>query len=259
MIPFQLGEDKILALLAYWLWPFLRVTGFFLALPALGAKTIPVNIRILLTVFLSALLAPIATTIPHLQMFSAQGFMVAAQQILIGAAMGLILQMAFSGLVIAGENIAMSMGLGFATMVDPENGSQVPVIGRYFVIMATLLFFTLDGHLALYRLLAESFNLMPVGSSHFDRDLFWRTINWGSQMYIGALLIALPLLTSILMVNLAFGIVTRAAPQLNIFAVGFPVTLLVGFVLMVVNWPGQADHFVEMLFQAITAAENLFR
>ena len=152
---------------------------------------------------------------------------------IIGLAIGFSLQLIFAALVIAGQATAMGMGLGFAQMVDPQNGVNVPVIGQYYVVIATLLFLALNGHLALIRVLVDSFQTLPIGVDSLGREDFRAIAYWGSRMFTGALMVAIPAIVSILLVNLSFGVVSRSAPQLNVFGVGFPVTLTLGFIILV--------------------------
>jgi flagellar biosynthesis protein FliR len=130
----------------------------------------------------------------------------------------------------------MTMGLGFASAIDPQNGIQVPMVSQFYMILATLIFLSLNGHLLLIDTIYESFRLIPVGAA-WPAELPWKIVLWGSNMFANALLIALPALAALLLINLAFGVMTRAAPQLNIFAVGFPITLMAGFLLIFFTLP----------------------
>lgn len=173
--------------------------------------------------------------------------MVSVQQILIGLTIGFVLQMVFAALTQAGEAIALSMGLGFASMVDPQSGVQVPVVSSYFVIMSTLLFLALNGHVALIELTLLSFQALPVGVEGVTREGLWALVSWGSTMFLYALLVALPAVASMLLVNLSMGVITRAAPQLNIFAVGFPMMIMLGFILLLLTTPVLLPKFTELL------------
>ena len=228
-------------------WSFLRISAMFAVSPILSARMVPVRIRLLLALAVASLLAPLIPSASGIDPMSAEGLLVSIHQVMIGLAMGFILQLVFAALAIAGESVALSMGLGFASMVDPQNGIQVPIVSSYYVIVATLLFLVLNGHLALIGVLADSFYSLPVGIDGVARESLWHLGQWGSRMFMGALLIALPALTSMLLVNLAFGVITRAAPQLNIFAVGFPVTLLLGFVVLMLSVPSLTPRFTELL------------
>jgi flagellar biosynthetic protein FliR len=162
---------------------------------------------------------------------------------------------ALQTVVVAGESISLSMGLGFATMVDPQTGVAVPVLSQFLLIMATLLFLAMGGHLMLIQLLAESFTLIPIDSTGISPQDLYTVAAWGAEMYAGAVLIALPAVAVLLTVNMIIGVMTRAAPQLNIFSVGFPITMTVGFVtvLMVVlpSLPERMSAVWRLAFETI--------
>jgi flagellar biosynthetic protein FliR len=227
-------------------WPFLRLSALFLASPIFSASSFPVRGRILLAVLVTALIVPSLPELPMVEPLSAVGLLLAGQQVVIGLAMGFILQMVFGAVVIGGQSLAMTMGLGFAMAVDPQNGVQVPVLSQLYVILATLIFLVIDGHLVLIQFLADSFTLLPVGLSGWQEDVSLRVVLWGSQMFLSALLLVLPALTAVLLINVAFGVITRAAPQLNIFAVGFPVTIMAGFVFITLSMPSVFSRITSM-------------
>lgn len=207
----------------------------------------PSRIRLLAALVITLILIPVIPPIEVIDPLSVQAFAVTAREVAIGLAMGFILQLVFAALTIAGESISMSMGLGFSTMIDPQNGVPVPVLSQYFVLLATLVFLAVDGHLLLIDVLATSFHTMPVAQVITGAEGAWQIVAWSSEMYAGALMVALPVLTAVLMANLAFAVVTRAAPQLNIFAVGFPFMLLLGFAALFVALGSQFE-LLEKLF-----------
>jgi flagellar biosynthetic protein FliR len=151
--------------------------------------------------------------------------------------MGFVMQMIFGAVVLAGQSIATGMGLGFAMSVDPQNGVQVPIVSQVKVVIATLLFLAIDGHLMLVSAVFQSFALVPLTDPGFAATGYENLVSLGSQLFASALLLGLPTLTAVLMINVAFGVITRAAPQLNIFAVGFPVTIVVGMVFLFLGMP----------------------
>ncbi len=245
--------------LAMWIggffWPFVRVSAMMMAAPVFGARTLPKRIRVVLAVAVSLLVAPLLPPVPAVDPISFAAADILAQQVLIGASMGFIIQMVFQSLVIAGEAIANTMGLGFARMVDPANGVQVPVISQFFIVMATLLFVIMNGHLMLIQLVIRSFELIPVSSSGLSLPAIHSVVEWGSQMFIAGLMVALPAVTALLVVNIAMGVITRAAPQLNIFAVGFPLMILLGFIFVSATLPSifaQFTHFLMNSFEEIS-------
>ena len=239
--------DQLIGYVNMVFWPFVRISALLMASPLFGARTFPVRQRILLAMLVSILVAPLLPAVPAIQAFSAEGMLITAQQALIGVAMGFILQMVFAAMVVAGQAIATSMGLGFAATIDPQNGVQVPVISQYFLILATLVFLALDGHLVLIETIIESFYLLPIGSTALPENLAMHTVTWIVEVFKGALLIALPAVAAILLVNLAFGVMTRATPQINIFAVGFPIMISTGFVMIMLSLPIFLPQFVTLL------------
>jgi flagellar biosynthetic protein FliR len=146
--------------------------------------------------------------------------------------MGLVFQIASATLVVAGQAISGSMGLSMANMIDPNMGS-VPVLSAFFNIMGTLVFLGIGGHLIVFGLVLESFKLLPIGQEFFSQDMLGKMINWSAMMFLGALLIGLPVMMTLLFINIGLGFVARAAPSLNIFTVGFPALILVGFVILI--------------------------
>jgi flagellar biosynthetic protein FliR len=163
--------------------------------------------------------------------------------------MGILVLIVFNAVILAGESIANTMGLGFAVMNDPQNGITVPTISQFYLLMATLLFLVFNGHHAILRLVALSFELLPVGRS-LGPDAMWILLEWGSVIFMGALSIALPALSAMLTVNLVMGIITRAAPQLNLFSVGFPVTLIIGFIVILMSLSSFQFSFENLLRDA---------
>jgi len=236
-------------------WPFVRIGSMLAIAPIFGARMVPVRARLVLALLLTWLVIPLLPQVPAADPLSASGVLVTVQQMLIGLAIGFSLQLVFATLVIAGQTIAMGMGLGFAQMVDPQNGISVPVVGQYYVVVATLLFLSLNGHLALIRILADSFQSLPIGIDSLTREEIRGVAAWGSRMFADAIMVALPAVASILLVNVSFGVVSRSAPQLNVFGVGFPVTLTLGFVVLmfaISNLLPQMQHLLEGAFGAVS-------
>ena len=226
--------------------PFIRLSALFMAAPIFGTQFIAIRVRILLSLLVTIIVAPLLPSIQPIDFLSSQGLLAIVQQLAIGLGMAFILQMVFGAMVIAGQASAMTMGLGFALSVDPQNGVQVPVLSQFYMILATLIFLVLDLHLLTIRYLADSFLILPVDSAQLPAGLLMTVVAWATQMFIGALLIAIPVMTSILLVNITFGVITRVAPQLNIFAVGFPVTILAGFIVVLLVLPSFLPVFTEL-------------
>ena len=233
------------------MWPFIRIGAMLMAAPVFGARLVPVRVRLALAMILAWILSPMVySDAAVINPLSVAGLMVSAQQVFIGLAMGFTLQMVFSAIVIAAQSMAMGMGLGFATAVDPQNGVQVPVVAQYYLTLATLIFLALNGHLLIIQILVDSFQSLPVGLDGLSREGLWELVSWGSRMFAGAVMIALTAMTSLLVINLAFGVMSRAAPQLNIFGVGFPVMIGAGFIVIMLSLPGLAPQVTELMQDA---------
>ena len=229
-------DDLILQFQTYF-WPFLRVSAMMLAAPIFSFAAVQVRFRIILAIAIAVLVAPLLPDLPAVSPISGVGVLLALREVAVGLVMGFVMQLVFAAVVIAGHSVAMSMGLGFAMSVDPQNGVQVPVVSQLNVVLSTLLFLAMDGHLMLFAAVVESFPILPVASAAPPDSVFGSVVALGSQLFATALLLGLPTLTAILMINVAFGVITRAAPQLNIFAVGFPVTIVAGFLFMLLALP----------------------
>lgn len=253
----EISIQDIYGALEGFLWPFLRLSAMLFAAPILGARTVPVRIRIVLGIVLTILLQPVLPVSAEIEALSATGLLTALQQIAIGVVMGMTLQIMFSAFVMAGMITATTMGLSFASTVDPQNGIQVPMIGQLYLIMGTLMFLGLDGHLLLIEILAASFLAWPVGGTLFDSNLYLSIGLFGTQMFLAAVMIALPATMGVLLVNLGLGVVTRAAPQLNIFSVGFPITILSGFVLILLSIPLITGVFENLSTGAFAILQSL--
>jgi len=253
------SEAQLNGWLAGYLWPLMRIGAMLMSVPVFYSRQFPVRLRLLLSLILTWVIVPTLPPQPTADVLSHTGFLIMLQQLLIGFSMGFILQMVFAALVFGGQAIAYSMGLGFASMVDPQNGVQVPVLAQYYLILATLLFLTFNGHLLAIDLLVDSFRSLPVAADGIGRNDLRELVAWGSRMFAGGLLIALPIMGAMLMVNLGMGIVMRAAPQLNIFSVGFPITMLMGFALMWVTLPDVLTVFTDLQEEAFELVMQILR
>lgn len=241
-----------------WLYPLLRVAGFVMTAPVMGTRTVPARARLVLILVLTALIVPLlrAPAAPP-DPLTPVGLLTVFQQLVIGIAIGLVLRMAFLVFEFAGQVVAQQMGLGFAAMVDPTSGAQVPVLAHLYLILASLIFFASDAHLALLRLLFDSFTLLPIGERGFNAAGAEIIVDWSASLIGAALVLALPIVIALLAINLAFGVMARAAPQLNLLAVGFPVMMLAGVVFASLSLDGfiaQATRVFEGGWQAVRAA-----
>jgi len=240
-------------------WPFTRIAAMLAIAPIFGARMVPMRARLTMALLLTWIVLPLLPQVPAIDPLSIAAVLITVQQMAIGLAIGFSLQLIFATLVIAGQATAMGMGLGFAQMVDPQNGVNVPVIGQYYVVVATLLFLALNGHLALIRVLVDSFHSLPIGVDSLGREDFRAVALWGTRMFSDAIMVALPAIASILLVNLSFGVVSRSAPQLNVFGVGFPITLTLGFVILVFAVANMLPQMQQLIIGALDSVSLLGR
>ena len=243
---FTVTTGQLEAWVALYLWPFIRIGGCLMVAPIFGAHFVPARSRLILAGAITLLVAPMLPQ-PTVSPMSGAGFVIAGQQLLIGLAMGFVVQIVFDALAMAGQLLANSMGLSFAFNVDPLRGTGTPVIGQFYSIFVTLTFLALNGHLTLVETLVQGFRSLPVGTSGLGADGVMQVVLWGGQIFSGALLVSLPGVTALLIVNLAFGVVSRSAPALNLFAIGFPVTLVCGLVVVMMGLPSVQHSFITLM------------
>ena len=253
------SEQQIMLWASNFFWPLLRISAMFVSIPVFSGRFVDSKIIVGAALLITFFTIPLLPQAPAIEVMSHQGLVTGLQQILIGLLMGFVLQLVFSAVIFAGQGIAYSMGLGFASMVDPATGVSVPVISQFYLVLSTLLFLTLGGHLLLIEMLIDSFQSLPIGVTGIERSDLWSVIAWSSRLFSAGLLMAMPAITSLLMVNVAFGVVTRAAPQLNIFAVGFPITLVLGALLMWLTLPSVLNNFTNLLVESYSVIADFLR
>lgn len=232
--------------LALFFLPLGRVLGLLIAAPVLGNQRLPLRARVGLALMITAVIAPALPPPPPVAPDTLAGLGLFAQQLLIGLVMGFAVRLVFTMVEIAGDYIGLQMGLGFALFFDPQQSTQIPVVGQFLGLIATLLFLAFDGHLMMISVLADSFRWAPIGAG-IHHGIWQAVAGWGGNIFHAALLLSLPVTAILLTVNIALGVLTRAAPQLNVFAVGFPVTLAVGFAAMLLSLPHLSPQFEELL------------
>jgi flagellar biosynthesis protein FliR len=231
--------------LIYWLsgmlWALGRVGGFCMVAPIFSATVMPMRIRVAIMVVLTMVLAPLAPT--QLDLFSATGAATMVSQVLIGGSIGFVLQLVFQAVSYGGILIGQSMGLGFAELVSPTSNTSVPVLGQFYMVMVTLLFLAMDGHLQVISLLADSFRSLPPGATGLDEKSLYAVVAAGGNLFSGALRVALPAMTALLLVNIGFAATSRASPSMNLFAVGFPISICMGFIALWLAMRGLAGAY----------------
>ena len=247
----ELSTAQLTAWVGSFLFPFFRVAAFFMAMPMIGTRLVPARIRLAFAVVVTLAIAPVLPAMPVVEGVTFAAYLLIAQQIIIGVAMGFILQLLFQAFILAGQMISMQMGLGFASLADPVNGVSVAAVGQFYLMLVMLLFLSMNGHLVVFEVMVESFRTMPVAMVGFDTELFYRIAIWGVWMFAAAVVVSLPAVTAILIVNFAFGVMNRAAPQLNIFSLGFPFTMLFGLVIVFISLSGFLPQYESITAEGL--------
>jgi flagellar biosynthetic protein FliR len=237
------------------LWPMLRISALLLAAPLFSLDALTVRIRIMLALVVTFFVYPMVEW-PVIDPISANGLLQIVNQLFIGAMMGLMLQIAVAAIVVAGQTIAASMGLSMASMVDPNIGN-VPVISQFLVILGTLIFLGFGGHVIMISMIVDSFRSVPIGEFILGQVAFGKVVAWSGMMFLGGVLLALPVMVALLFINIGLGIVTRAAPTLNIFSVGFPASIAAGFIVLIMSLESMGGRIQWLWMQAFNHARDL--
>jgi len=255
---FELSDAQIGSWVSSFLLPLFRIASVLMVMPIIGTQLVPMRVRLYLALAISVVVVPTLPPMPLVDSISLQAFMLIAQEILIGVMLGFMLQLFFHAFVVAGQILAIQMGLGFASMIDPTNGISVAVIGQYFTMLVTLLFLAMNGHLVVFEVLAESFVTLPPGSGLLVEH-YWEIATKLGWMLGAALILVLPAITALLVVNIAFGVMTRAAPQLNIFSIGLPLTLVLGMAILWISLADILAHYQVIASEALIMLRELAR
>ncbi|ELN2738261.1 flagellar biosynthetic protein FliR [Pluralibacter gergoviae] len=245
----QLTSDQWLHWVSLYFWPLLRILALIATAPILSEKSVPKRVKLGLGVLIAVIVAP-SLPATDVTIFSGNALWLALQQILIGTLIGFTMQLAFAAVRTAGELIGLQMGLSFATFVDPGSHLSMPVLARIMDLLALLLFLTFNGHLWLISALVDTFHILPVGGNPLNANAFMALTRTGGLIFLNGLMLALPVITLLLTLNLALGMLNRMAPQLSVFVIGFPITLTVGIILMAALMPLIAP-FCEHLFSEL--------
>ena len=239
------------------LLPFFRIAAFMMSMPLISTKYVPKRIRLILAVAFSVAIVPVLPAIPTVEGLSLSTYFLVIEQMLIGIAIGFSLHVMFQIFAIGGQLIANQMGLGFASVNDPANGVSIVVVGQYYMMLSMMLFITMNGHLIMFQTLAQSFEVIPVGVSAMQSINFFEIVKSGSWMFQSAIIMALPAVTSLLVVNVAFGVMSKASPQLNIIAIGFPFTMTLGIFITWMTFSGFLNQFERFSDHALAFASQV--
>ncbi|MFD2272971.1 flagellar biosynthetic protein FliR [Undibacterium arcticum] len=240
------------------IWPLTRILGLIAVAPLFGNSAVPLQVKVGLSILIALIVAPMVPALSAQDPMSLTGLLILAQQLVIGLAMGFAMRMVFAAVEMAGELTGLTMGLGFATFFRSAVPGQIvrhqPVSGA---VDDPDFFLSVNGHLMLLSALVESFTTLPISAAPFGSGGLNQLVMRGSGIFSAGLQIALPIIAALLITNLALGILTRAAPQLNLFGIGFPITLTVGFVLIGLALPYMTTPIERLLQEGIELVRSM--
>lgn len=219
------------------LWPLTRILGLVAVAPLFGNVSVPVRVKVGLGILLATVMAPSVPTLPAADPMSYAGLLIVIQQLIIGLGIGFAMRIVFAGVEMAGEITGMTMGLGFATFYDPQTRGQSSAISQFLSLLTIMVYLASNLHLVLLSALADSFISLPITANPAEGQLAHTLAGWGGRIFSAGVQLSLPIVAALLITNLALGILTRAAPQLNLFGIGFPITIGVGFIMLAVTLP----------------------
>jgi flagellar biosynthetic protein FliR len=242
-----LTEAELVRWLSPMIWPFLRVLAVFTSAPLFSNKAFPIRARIALAFFIAFAAQPSLQGQPVISITSPEAFGAVVQQVGIGLAIGFTVRLVFSAVELAGEVVGFQMGLNFAAFFDPSLNTQSSAVARFFGQMAAFLFVVMNGHLMVLMAVIKSFESFPVDQNFLQALDSMKLYRLGSDLFASALWMALPMVGMLMFANLALGFVSRIAPQMNIYAIGFPITLTVGLVGITVTLPMLDQPFFALM------------
>lgn len=248
-----LTSAQLDAWIAMVVWPLSRILALIASAPITGNQQFPVSAKIGFAVLLTVLVAPTLPASSAINPGSGAGMLLLAREVLIGLAMGLAMRVVFAGVSMAGDIIGLQMGLGFAQFYDTQNNTTAPVTGQFLGLIATLIFLSLNGHLMLIATLVESFQHAALDSTGPLAGNGMHLAQWGGTIMRAALLLSLPLIAVLLVTNIALGVLSRAAAQLNVFAIGFPITLGIGFIALLITLPAMIPVLEKLFNEGLQA------
>ncbi|CAG2133461.1 flagellar biosynthetic protein FliR [Cupriavidus plantarum] len=253
----DVSTDQLYGWIAAFLWPLFRLLALIGTAPLFGESSIPRRAKVALAALLAAVVSPTIPNIPAVPAYSYEGLLIVLNEVGIGVAMGFTMRLAFAAVQVAGEVIGLQMGLSFAAFYDRNAGGQTMVLSRFLNLVAMLMFLAMDGHLTMLATVVDSFNALPIAASPLSGHGWGAVARAGAQVFAWGTLLSLPMIATLLTLNLAMGILNRASPQLSIFAVGFPVTLAGGMLVLMLVMPQMGAYMQHLLEAALQTMTNV--
>lgn len=252
-----LSSAELNTWIAALLWPLTRILGLIAAAPLFGNTSVPVSVKVGLGLMLAMIVAPAIPALPAADPMSLSGLLIMMQQLIIGLAMGFAMRIVFAAVEMTGEISSLTMGLGFATFFDPQSQGRSSAVSQFLALVATMVFLAVNGHLLLLSVLVDSFLTLPISAAPMGGQGFYQLANWGGRIFSAGVQLSLPIVAALLLTNIALGILTRAAPQLNLFGIGFPITLGVGLLVIGLTLPYLATPLQQLFQQGLDKTRQI--
>lgn len=259
MIALDFGFGAIEAEFWRWLFAMTRIGAAMLAAPFFGGSSVPMQVRVIVTGAVAALVCTWTPLVAPAALLSAEGVLMTAGEALIGLSLGFVLQIAFAAPTLAAEVIGGAMGMSMASTVDPHSGTNSPALGQYFAVVLTLVFFATGGHLHWLALVIESYRVFPPGETWLGAERLALIASFASTMFLTAVAIALPVTLVLFLVQMVTGVLSRSAPALNLFALGLPAGVLAGLAALIVSAPLVSDQMTLLSADALAATQSLLQ
>lgn len=245
-----LSSTDLYTWVASFLWPLTRILGLIAAAPLFGNLAVPMRVKLGLGIMLTLVIAPVVPAQPAADPMSLAGLLIVMQQAVIGLAMGFAMRVVMAAVEMAGEAAGLTMGFGFATFFDPQTRARSSALAQFLALLALMIFLALNVHLMMLETLARSFITLPIAATPLGTGGFRQLALWGGLIFSSGVQLALPIIAALLLTNIALGILTRASPQLNLFGIGFPITVAAGFIVLLLALPYMAPPLTRLFQQA---------
>lgn len=254
----SLNDQEWMFYISGFLWPLFRILGLIASAPMLSHGAVPTRVKILLAIFITIIIQPTIPVPKQVDLVSFQGLLIILHQTIIGVAIGYMMRIVFAAIELAGTLSGMTMGLGFASFFDPEAEGQTNAVTQYLAVISLILFLSINGHLQMISGLVESFYWLPIQDGHaLGLDMAFLS-QWGATIFSAAVQLSLPMVAVLLLTNLALGVLNRAAPQLNLFGIGFPVTICMGFLILALTFQSMSGPLDRLMTSGLTETSKLF-
>ncbi len=254
----SLTSSEINAWIVAFFFPLARILAVLASAPPFNNAALNMQVRLLVGIAIAIAITPVLPPMPSVEPASGLGLLIIAEQMIIGFAMGFSMRLIFSAVDLAGTMVSTQMGLGFATAYDPQNTSQTPVVSEFFGMLALLMFMAINGHLMVLATLTQSFTALPIGGGALGSASWLNVANAGAVIFSSGLLLALPIVVTLLITNVALGVLGRVAPQLNLMAIGFPITLVLGLLAIFASMSYIAAPLQQMFEYGLRAMLGYF-